>query len=134
MTSASGRSTVMSPEAPMPIGPYSQAVIHSGLLFTSGQIGIDPATGRLEDGITLQAQRILRNLAAVLEAGGSGLDRILKVTVYMARMSDFPVVNAVFEEFFQAPHPARSAVGVKELPLGALVEMEAVAGLEEEPC
>jgi 2-iminobutanoate/2-iminopropanoate deaminase len=129
-----GSKTVWSSDAPPPVGPYSQAVVCSGLVITAGQIGMDPVTGTLADGVAAQADRVLRNLAAVLEAAGSGLDRVLKVTIFLTSMSDFEVVNRVYSGFFHEPFPARSTVAVAGLPKGALVEMEIMAGLEGPLC
>lgn len=118
--------------APAPVGPYTQAIVHGGLVFASGQIPIDPATGRLVEGeIEAQAERVIRNLAAVLEAAGSGLDRVLRTTVYVTDLSLFARVNEVYARHFQhAPTPARATVQVAALPLGAAVEMDAIAALE----
>ncbi len=117
--------------APAPIGPYSQAVVHGGLVFASGQIPIDPATGALVEGsIEAQTERVIRNLAAVLEAAGSDLDRVLKTTVYVTDLALFARVNEVYARHFgDAPSPARATVEVAALPLGALVEMDAIAAL-----
>jgi 2-iminobutanoate/2-iminopropanoate deaminase len=130
----SGSRTVRSAGAPPPVGPYSQAVVYSGLVITAGQIGIDPVTGTLPQGAAAQADRALRNLAAVLEAAGSGLDRVLKVTIFLTSMSDFEEVNRIYAGFFDDPFPARSTVAVAGLPKGALVEMEVTAGLEGSLC
>jgi len=129
-----GSKTVRSAGAPPPVGPYSQAVVYSGLVITAGQIGMDPVTGILPDGAEAQADRVLRNLTAVLDAAGSGLDRVLKVTIFLTSMSDFEAVNRVFSGFFREPFPARSTVAVAGLPKGALVEMEIIAGLEGPLC
>ncbi len=124
------RREVRSDAAPKAIGPYSQAVIASGanLVFTAGQLGIDPGTGALVDGgIEAQTRRAVENLRAVLESAGSGLDRVLKTTVFLADMNDFTEMNAVYGSFFSAPAPARSTVEVRRLPKDALVEIECVA-------
>ena len=115
--------------APAPVGPYSQAIAHAGLLFASGQIPLDPATGRLVEGdVEAQTRRVLANLAAVLEAGGSSFARVVRTTIYLVDLSVFARVNAVYAEHFTAdPKPARSTVQVAALPLGALVEIDAVA-------
>ncbi len=114
--------------APAAIGPYSQAVVSGELVFTAGQIGLDPATGAMvEGGVEAQAHRALTNLGAVLEAAGSGFDRVVKTTVFVADMADYKAVNAVYAQYFQAPFPGRSAVQAAALPAGALVEIEAVA-------
>jgi 2-iminobutanoate/2-iminopropanoate deaminase len=117
--------------APEAIAPYSQAIEHGGLLFTCGQIALDPATGKLvEGGVEAQTHQVLRNLRAVLEAGGARMDLVLKTTVYLADIGDYPKVNAVYLQHFpQGPRPARAAVAVTALPLGALVEIECVAAL-----
>lgn len=125
------RTQVHTPEAPQPIGPYVQAVRAGGFLFLSGQVGIDPASGAMiAADVVAQARQVLRNLAAVLAAGGSGFDRVVKVTVYLADMADFPRVNQVYAESFGAAPPARATVAVKALPAGALVEMDAIAVCE----
>ena len=115
--------------APSAIAPYSQAIRHGGLLYTCGQIALDPSTGKLTDGgIEAQAHQALSNLRAVVQAGGSDMSRVVKTTVYLADMADYPKVNAIYLEYFpQAPRPARSAVAVKELPLGGLIEIDCIA-------
>ncbi|MBN2201231.1 RidA family protein [bacterium] len=121
---------VRSDAAPKAIGPYSQAVIAScaKLVFTAGQLGIDAGTGALvEGGIEAQTRRAVENLRAVLESAGSGLDRVVKTTVFLADMNDFAKMNAVYGSFFSGPAPARSAVEVRRLPKDALVEIECVA-------
>jgi reactive intermediate/imine deaminase len=117
--------------APAPVGPYSQAVAHAGLLFASGQIPLDPATGRLvEGGVEAQTRRVLANLAAVLEAGGASLAKVVRTTIYLVDLADFARVNAVYAEHFaQDPKPARATVQVSALPLGARVEIDAIAVL-----
>lgn len=119
--------------APAAIGPYSQGVVlgESGLVFTAGQLGIDPATGALSEGIEAQTRQALRNLAAVLTAAGSGLHRVVKTTVFLKNMDDFALMNRVYGELFGAVRPARSTVEVSRLPKDALVEIEAVAELGE---
>ena len=120
---------VRTDSAPAPVGPYSQGVRHDGLLFASGQIPLDPATGEIVGGgIEAQTRQVLANLRAILEAGGSGLQHALKVTVYLTDMGDFPRVNAIYAEAFDGdPAPARATVQVSALPLGAQVEIDAVA-------
>lgn len=115
--------------APAPIGPYNQAVKSGHLLYTSGQIPIDPATGEMvAGGVREQSIQVLENLKAVLEAGGSSLDDVIKTAVFLADMADFPVLNTIYAEFFSEENaPARSTVQVAALPKGALVEIEAVA-------
>ncbi len=118
--------------APNAIAPYSQAIRHAGLLYTSGQIALDPATGQLAgDDIEVQAHRVLRNLRAVVEAGGSTMSRVIKTTVYLVDMADYPTVNAIYLEHFPGrPRPARSAVAVAALPLGALLEIDCIAACD----
>ncbi|RMG49065.1 MAG: RidA family protein [Acidobacteria bacterium] len=120
--------TIATEGAPAAIGPYSQAVEAGGFLFCSGQIAIDPATGEMT-GATVgeQTRQVLRNLAAVLEAAGSGLDRVVKTTVYLTDLGRFPEMNEAYAECFGEHRPARAAVEVAALPKGALVEIEAVA-------
>jgi 2-iminobutanoate/2-iminopropanoate deaminase len=114
--------------APAAIGPYSQAIRSGDLLFCSGQLGLDPATGALVAGGTAaQAERALRNLGAVLDAAGFSYPDIAKVTIFLADMADFAEVNAVYARFFGQPAPARSTVAVKTLPKDALIELEAIA-------
>ncbi len=116
--------------APGAVGPYSQGIMISNMVFTAGQLGIDPATGKLADGVEAQARLALANLETVLEAGGASLADVVKVTVFLANMDDFAAVNAIYGEAFDkvgATYPARSAVQVAKLPLGGLVEIEAIA-------
>ena len=114
--------------APAAIGPYSQAVSSCGLIFVSGQLPIDPATGEFpEGGVEAQTRQSLTNIKSILEEAGSGLDRVLKTTVLLADMGDFAAMNGVYAEFFSQPFPARCAFAVKTLPKGALVEIECVA-------
>ena len=115
-------------KAPAAIGPYSQAIEVAGLVYTSGQIPIDPATGKfVEGGIREQTRQSLLNVKAILEEAGLTLSDVVKTIVFMADMNDFADMNAVYAEFFAEPFPARSAVAVKTLPKGALVEIEVVA-------
>ena len=115
-------------KAPAAIGPYSQAIKVGNLVFTSGQIPIDPATGNfVEGGIKEQTRQSLTNVKAILEEAGLTMANAVKTTVFMADMADFADMNAVYAEFFAEPYPARSAVAVKTLPKGALVEIEVVA-------
>ena len=116
-------------QAPAAIGPYSQAIDSgAGLVFLSGQLPIDPSTGAFpEGGIREQTRQSLLNAKAILEAAGLGLSRVVKTTVFLADMGDFGAMNEVYAKFFKAPFPARSAVAVKTLPKGALVEIECIA-------
>lgn len=113
--------------APGAVGPYSQAMATGNLVFASGQLPIDPATKAMPDDVREQAAQSLRNVRAILEAAGTGLDKVLKATVYLADIKDFPAVNEVYATFFFAPFPARSCFAVAALPLGAKVEVEVVA-------
>ncbi len=121
------REVIATKSAPAAIGPYSQGIAASGLVFTAGQIGLDPATGKLAEGVESQTRQVLANLRAILEAAGSGPDRVLKTTIFLADMADFARVNTIYGEAFGANPPARSTVQVAALPLGALVEIEAIA-------
>ena len=113
--------------APSALGPYSQAVVSGGLCFTSGQIALSPETGEIVGAdITTQTRQVLENLCAVLAAAGTSADRVVKTTCYLAEIADFAAFNAVYAEYFPGK-PARSCVAVKDLPRGALVEVEAVA-------
>ena len=124
------RKTVQTEKAPAAIGPYSQGVLAGGFLFCSGQIPIDPATGKMvEGGIKIQTERVLHNLAAILEEGGASLHSVVKTTVYLADLSDFPAMNGVYETFFKENPPARATMEVAKLPAGALVEIDAVASV-----
>ena len=119
---------VTSTMAPAAVGPYSQAIAAGELVFCSGQIGIDPATGALvEGGVEAEAERALRNLAAVLDAAGLGLADVAKATIFLADIADFAAVNAVYARFMPDPPPARTTVAVAGLPRGARVEIEANA-------
>jgi 2-iminobutanoate/2-iminopropanoate deaminase len=119
---------VLADKAPKAIGPYSQGIIANGFVFCSGQIPIDPATGELNTGsIEEQTRQVLKNVGAVLEAAGSSLDEAVKCTVFLQDMNDFATMNAVYAEFFKAPHPARAAVQVARLPRDVKVEIEAIA-------
>jgi len=114
--------------APGAIGPYSQAIEANGFVYASGQLPIDPATGMFpEGGICEQTRQSLLNAKAILEAAGSGLDKVVKTTVFLSDMGNFAAMNEVYAQFFKAPFPARSAIAVKTLPKNALVEVECVA-------
>ena len=117
--------------APQAIGPYSQAIVHGGLIYCSGQIPLDPATGRIVEGdIAEQTARVLENLKAVLEAAGSSLDRVLKTTVFLKDMSEFSLFNEVYGRYFHVNPPARATVEAARLPRDACVEIECIAALE----
>lgn len=121
------KEVIITDKAPKPVGPYHQAVLVGPLVWCSGQIGIDPKTGELVEGIAQQAEQAFKNLKVVLEAAGSSLDRVVKVTVFITSMKEFAIVNEIYARFFSEPFPARSTVEVSGLPKGALIEVEAVA-------
>jgi 2-iminobutanoate/2-iminopropanoate deaminase len=120
--------TVGTDSAPKAIGPYSQAVVHGGLAYLSGQIPLDPATGQIvAGGVAEQTRQVLQNLEAVLAACGSSLDRVLKTTVYLSDMEDFPAMNEVYARFFVDRPPARATIQAARLPRDARVEIDAIA-------
>ncbi|MGI6218725.1 MAG: RidA family protein [Bacteroidaceae bacterium] len=121
------KTPIATEKAPGAIGPYSQAIEIGDFVFTSGQIPIDPTTGVMPEGIEAQTRQSLTNVQNILEAAGLSLDNVVKTTVFLADMSLFAPMNAVYAEFFKAPYPARSAVAVREIPKGALVEVETIA-------
>jgi len=120
-------------KAPAAVGPYSQAVRVGRLVFTAGQVGIDPTTGQLVEGLEAQTRQALQNIAAVLEAAGTNLQHVVKTTIYLTDLDAFAKVNAIYGEFFGEEPPARTTVQVAALPLGALIEVEAIAVLPEMP-
>ena len=120
--------------APAAIGPYSQGISTGNLVFTAGQVGIDPVTGVLVDGgVVAEAVQAIDNLSAVLAAGGCSLNDVVKTTIYLADLRDFTAVNGVYDSCFDAPHPARSTVEVSGLPMAARIEIEAVATRSDSP-
>jgi len=122
------KKTIHTPGAPAAIGPYSQAIEDGGWIFCSGQIGLDPATGKLvEGGVEAEAARALFNLRAVLQEAGAGMEHVVKTTVFIVDLRDFEAVNRIYGDFFKAPYPARSTVQVAALPRGARIEIEATA-------
>lgn len=122
------KQVIVAEKAPKAIGPYSAGITTGCLVFTAGQLGIDPNTGKLvEGGIQAQTRQALTNLSAVLASGGSSLDQVLKTTVFLQDIAEFAQMNAVYGEFFKSDYPARSAIQVAALPLGAAVEIEAIA-------
>ncbi|HSK66841.1 MAG TPA: RidA family protein [Anaerolineales bacterium] len=128
MYTSEGKKIVSTDKAPRAIGPYSQAICIEGLVFTAGQVGLDPATMELvEGGVEAQTRQVLANLSHVLESADSGLNFVIKTTVFLQSMGDFAAMNAVYAEFFPENPPARSTVQVAGLPKGALVEIECVA-------
>ena len=126
------KTIIQTTQAPAAIGPYSQAVRSNGLLFTAGQIAINPETGHVVDGdIKAQTRRVLENLKAILRAGGTDLDHVVKTTVFIKDMNEFAAMNEVYGEFFAKDPPARSTVEVARLPKDVRVEIEAIAVLEQ---
>lgn len=122
------RTKVSTDSAPAALGPYSQAIILDGMVYASGQIALDPATGQLVEGdVRTQTHRVFQNLSAVLEAAGSSLANVVKTTVFLTSMSNFTAMNEVYATYFGDEPPARSTIAVSELPRGAQVEVEAIA-------
>jgi len=122
------RSVIATKDAPQAIGPYSQAIKANGLIFTSGQVAIDPATQDVIAGdISAQTDRVLRNLSEILEAAGSGLGKVVRATVFLKSMNDFSAMNAVYGKYFSTAPPARSTVEVARLPKDVLVEIDVIA-------
>ena len=120
------KQTINSSNAPQPIGTYSQAVQAGGTIYLSGQIGLDPQTMQVVDGIDAQIHRVFGNLRAVAAASGASLEDVVKVTVFLTDLANFARMNEIMAQYFRQPYPARSAVGVSQLPRGALVEIEAI--------
>jgi 2-iminobutanoate/2-iminopropanoate deaminase len=121
------RKPITTQHAPAALGPYSQAIRTESFVFASGQLGLDPQSGKLRDGVEEQAKQIMANLSAVLAAAGSSLDQVVKSTIFLANMADFATVNGIYGQAFADAPPARSTVQVAGLPLGALVEIEVIA-------
>lgn len=121
------RNIIKTQQAPAAIGPYSQAVRAGSFIFASGQLGMNPQTGKLQEGVEAQARQALANVQAVLAASGVGVENVVKVTLFLADMADFAKVNAIYGEIFHHEPPARSTIQVAALPLGGLVEIEVVA-------
>lgn len=121
--------TVSTDKAPAALGPYSQAQIVGNLVYTSGQIGIDPATGVAPEGIEAQAHQVFKNLCELLKAAGSDISKVVKTTVFIKNMDDFALVNSIYGQYFTEPYPARSCVEVARLPKDLLVECEVIAEL-----
>ncbi len=115
--------------APGAVGPYSQGIKSGNLVFVSGQLGMDPATKEIPEGVEAQARLVFKNLEAILKEAGAKLDDIVKATVFLKDMADFQKVNAIYAEHFTPPYPARAAMAVKELPLSVDVEIEAIASI-----
>ena len=127
--SGMSKQAIIAAKAPAALGPYSSAVRAGDTLYLSGQLGIDPATGELAEGVEAQARQAMQNIAAVLEEAGASFDDVVKMTVLLADIDDFAAVNEVYGSFLAAPYPARSAFQVAAIPKGALVEIEAIAVL-----
>ncbi len=126
------KKSISTPKAPAAVGPYSQGIVSGRLLFLSGQIPLDPATGKLVEGsIEASTRRVIENIRALLQAAGADLGNVVKSTVFLTDMGDFKAMNSVYAEFFKEPHPARSTIQVAGLPLGAPVEIEVIAALPE---
>lgn len=123
------RKIIATPKAPAAIGPYNQAIVVESLVFTSGQLPMDPATGELETDIEKATHQCFKNLAAILEEAGTSLDNAVKLTVFLDDMNNFAKVNGVYATYFEGEAPARSAFQVAKLPLGACIEIEAIATL-----
>lgn len=122
------KTAIESKKVPAPIGPYSQAVVANGMVFTSGQIAIDPVTGEYTpSGIEVEAELVMKNLEALLEASGSNFDSVVKTSIFLQSMSDFAQVNAVYAKYMVAPFPARETVEVAQLPKSAKVEISMIA-------
>lgn len=127
------KNVVHTEKAPAAIGPYSQGIIANGLLFTAGQIALDPATGQVvSGGVTEQAERVLQNLAAIFDSAGTSWKNVVKTTVFLQDMRDFPTVNEVYARMVGDARPARSTVAVAGLPRGVLVEIEAIAMVDKQ--
>ena len=121
------KTAITSPELSPPVGPFSQAVKVDGFIYFSGQVGQDPATGKVvEGGIEAETERVFQNLAAVLKAAGRGFDDVLRAGVYLTSISDFAAMNGIYARYFSQPFPARTTIGVAALPLGACVEIDLV--------
>ena len=121
--------TVSTEKAPAAIGPYSQAQISGGMVYTSGQVGIIPETGAVAEGLEAQAHQVFKNICELLKAAGSDIKKVVKTTVFIKDMNDFAAVNAIYAQYFTEPYPARSCVEVARLPKDVLVECEAIAEL-----
>lgn len=123
------RETIHTQDAPKALGPYEQAIRVGDMLFTSGQLGIDPATDALPDGVQAQAHNAMKNLGAILREAGADYKNVVKTTVFLADLGDFATVNGIYESYFDGVFPARSCVQVARLPKDALIEVECVAAL-----
>lgn len=126
------KQSISTPKASAAVGPYSQGIVSGSFLFVSGQTPLDPATGKLvEGGIDMATRRIIESIRAILQAAGADLEHVVKTTVFLTDMANFQAMNKVYAEYFKEPYPARSTIQVAALPLGAQVEIEAMAALPE---
>ena len=124
------KQVISTPNAPAAVGTYSQAIVANGMVYASGQLGLNPATGDFAgEDFKSQAEQALKNVGAILEAAGTSYDNVVKVSVFMSDMANFAALNEVYAQFFKAPYPARSAVAVKTLPKNGLIEIEVIATL-----
>lgn len=121
------KKVISTDKAPAAIGPYSQAIEVNGMVFTSGVIPVDPATGQIPEGVEAQAQQAFSNMSALLEASGSDMSKVVKTTVFIKEMNDFAKINEIYAEYFAQPYPSRSCVEVARLPKDVLLEVEAIA-------
>jgi reactive intermediate/imine deaminase len=128
----SNKTVIQTPDAPAAIGTYSQAIRVDDTVYLSGQIGLDPSSMQMEDGIEKQIHRVFQNLRAVADAAGSSLDDVVKLNVYLTDLGNFTLVNEIMATYLREPYPARAAVGVASLPRGALVEMDGVLGMHQD--
>ena len=121
------KSAIVSPKLAPPVGPFSQAIRTDGYIFFSGQVGQDPATGKLvEGGVVAETERVFQNFAAVLEVAGKSFNDVVRVGVFLTSIADFTTVNGIYAKYFELPYPARTTIGVAALPLGACVEMDLI--------
>lgn len=124
------KQVISTPNAPAAVGTYSQAIVANGMVYASGQLGLNPATGDFAgEDFKSQAEQSLKNVGAILEAAGTSFDNVVKVSVFMSDMSNFAALNEIYAQYFKAPYPARSAVAVKTLPKNGLIEIEVIAAL-----
>ena len=121
------KTVISTDKAPAAIGPYSQAIEVNGMVFTSGQLPVDPATGQIPEGVAAQAEQAFKNIGEVLAAAGTTMDKVIKTTVFIKNMGDFAAINEVYAKHFPSPYPGRSCVEVARLPKDALLEIEAIA-------
>lgn len=123
------KEVIFTDKAPKAVGPYIQAAKSNGTVYFSGQLGINPETGKMEEGVEAQAHQSMKNVGAILKAAGTDYGKVLKTTIFLADMNDFAAVNKIYESYFDGNFPARSCVEVAKLPLGGLVEVEGIAEL-----